>query len=258
MRTNQEHQVRMTNPFLMKLEHGAKLSDEAKAGLTNLIVDRTEFGARKDLISEGEAPEHVHLVLEGFACRYKLLPDGGRQIMAWLTPGDFCDLHVSLLGEMDHNLATLSASTICLLPRHGLERLAEAHPSLTRALWWATLVDEAILREWLVNMGRRPAAQRIAHMFCEVLTRLQAVGLAPGGQIDFPLTRADLADSAGLSSVHVNRVIQELRDTGLISWKRRTLAVLDETGLKAFAGFDPNYLHLERSSHLRGGGGWIA
>jgi CRP-like cAMP-binding protein len=248
----------MANPLVLKLEHGAKLSDGAKTGLAELIVDRTEFAARRDLIAEGEAPAHVHLVLEGFACRYKLLPDGGRQIIAWLVPGDFCDLHVSLLGEMDHNLATLSASTICLLPRHGLERLAEAHPSLTRALWWATLVDEAVLREWLVNMGRRPAPQRIAHMFCEVLTRLQAVELAPGGRIDFPLTRADLADTAGLSTVHVNRVVQDLRDRRLIAWKGRALAVLDAAGLEAFAGFDPNYLHLQRSPNPRPGAGWIA
>lgn len=246
------------NVLTRKLENFAALSQDDKRFLDEVTRTVREIGARQDLISEGDAPDHVHLILEGFACRYKITPDGGRQIIAYLVPGDFCDLHVSLLGEMDHNLATLSASTICLLPRHGLERLAEAHPSLTRALWWATLVDEAVLREWLVNMGRRPAPQRIAHMFCEVLTRLQAVELAPGGRIDFPLTRADLADTAGLSTVHVNRVVQDLRDRRLIAWKGRALAVLDAAGLEAFAGFDPNYLHLQRSPNPRPGAGWIA
>jgi CRP-like cAMP-binding protein len=105
-------------------------------------------------------------------------------------------------------------------------------------------VDEAVLREWLVNMGRRPADQRIAHMFCEVRRRLDAVGLAPDATMDFPLSQTDLADSAGLSPVHVNRMIQQLRDEGLISWRGRVLQVLDVGALEAFAGFDPNYLHL--------------
>jgi CRP-like cAMP-binding protein len=234
----------MANPLVRKLEHGARLSTAEKALLEGLIIGAEAVDAHCDLIAEGEAPTQVHVVLEGFACRYKTLADGGRQIMAWLLPGDFCDLHVSLLGEMDHSIATLTPSIITYLPRNGLEALTEDHPTLTHALWWATLVDEAVLREWLVNMGRRPADQRIAHMFCEVRRRLDAVGLAPDATMDFPLSQTDLADSAGLSPVHVNRMIQQLRDEGLISWRGRVLQVLDVGALEAFAGFDPNYLHL--------------
>jgi len=236
----------MPNPLVRKLEHGARLTDEERALLVQLCTKVDHVAAHQDLIGEGEAPDRVHVVLEGFACRYKSLPDGGRQIMAWLVPGDFCDLHVSLLGEMDHSIGTLTASTITSLPRNGLEALTENHPKLTQALWWATLVDEAVLREWLVSMGRRPALQRIAHMFCEVRARLAAVALAPDDVLAFPLSQSDLADSAGLSSVHVNRVIRQLRDEGLIAWRGAFLKVLDPQGLAALADFDPNYLHLAR------------
>jgi len=232
------------NPLVLKLEHGARLSEGEKILLEDLVGGAVSIAARQDLISEGDAPDHVHVVLKGFACRYKLLADGGRQIMAWLVPGDFCDLQVSILGEMDHSIATLTPSTIGFVPRDRLSALAANSPGLTRALWWATLVDESVLGEWLVSMGRRPAAQRIAHMFCEVHRRLEAVGLAPNATFDFPLSQADLADSAGLSAVHVNRVVQQLRETRQIVWRRRVLQVLDPLALEAFAGFDPNYLHL--------------
>jgi len=237
----------MPNPLVRKLEHGAQLSREDKDLLAGLVAGADSVPAHQDLIAEGAVPENVHVVLKGFACRYKLLPDGGRQIMAWLVPGDFCDLHVSILGEMDHSIATLTDSTICYLPRNGLDALTAGRPNLTHALWWATLVDEAVLREWLVSMGRRAAAQRIAHMFCEVHARLDAVGLAPAGLMDFPLSQTDLADSAGLSSVHVNRVVQQLRDEGLIAWRGRILQVIDAAALAAFADFNPNYLHLRRA-----------
>jgi CRP-like cAMP-binding protein len=237
----------MMSPLIRKLEYGARLSDEEKRLLQNLIAGAEDVDGHEDLISEGDAPADVHVLLSGFACRYKTLPDGGRQIMAWLVPGDFCDLHVSMLGEMDHSIATLTPSTITYLPRNGLEVLTENHPTLTHALWWATLVDEAVLREWLVNMGRRPAHRQIAHMFCEVRVRLAAVGLAPDDTMDFPLSQTDLADTAGLSPVHVNRVIQQLRDEGLISWRGRVLKVLDVAGLEAFAEFNPNYLHLNHA-----------
>jgi CRP-like cAMP-binding protein len=249
----------MVNPLVRKLEHGARLSDEEKNLLEALILGAEDVGGHQDLISEGDAPARVHVVLKGFACRYKTLPDGGRQIMAWLVPGDFCDLHVSLLGEMDHSIATITPSTITFLPRNGLEALTENHPNLTHALWWATLVDEAILREWLVTMGRRPAHKQIAHMFCEVRVRLRAVGLADNDTMDFPLSQADLADSAGLSAVHVNRVIQQLRDDGLISWRGRVLKVLDVAALEALAGFNPNYLHMgggALAQGVRAAAGW--
>jgi CRP-like cAMP-binding protein len=234
----------MSNPVVEKLSQGAELSAEDKAALVEACGDVRSFAPRTDVILEGARPANVHAVLEGFACRYKMLPDGGRQIMAWLVPGDFCDLHVAILGEMDHGIATLSDSKIAFISRRRVEGLIAESPALARSLWWATLVDEAILREWLVNMGRRTADKQIAHLFCELLIRLRMVGLADEDSMELPLTQVELADTVGLSSVHVNRVLQQLRDLGLITWRGRTLKVRDVAGLKAFAEFEPNYLHL--------------
>jgi len=178
--------------------------------------------------------------------RYKLLPDGGRQIMAYLVPGDFCDLHVSILGEMDHGIGALSACEVAYISRRTVEDLTTNRPAITRALWWATLVDEGTLREWLVNMGRRPADQQMAHLFCELLVRLQSVGLATQTSYEFPLTQAELADTLGVSDVHVNRMLQQLRADGLITLQGKRLTIPDVERLHEFAGFDPNYLHLTK------------
>jgi CRP-like cAMP-binding protein len=205
------------------------------------------MSAGQDVIKEGEKPDDVHVVLDGFACRYKILPDGGRQIMAWLAPGDFCDLHVAILGEMDHNIGTLSDCRIASVPRRAIERITgEGGGHLNRALWWATLVDEGVLREWMVGMGRRAADKQIGHLFCELLFRLRLVGKADRAGYLFPVTQEQLADTVGMSPVHVNRVLQQLRAEGLISLERGVLTILDEARLIAFSDFDPNYLHLTR------------
>ncbi len=147
-------------------------------------------------------------MLEGFAYRYKLLPDGKRSIFAYLVPGDFCDLNIFILKAMDHSIATLSACTMVDIPRPRILELLE-RPAIARALWWATLVDEATLREWLVNMGRRDAETSIAHLFCEMHLRLKSIGLADGGEFRLPITQNELADTVGLSAVHVNRSLQK-------------------------------------------------
>lgn len=232
------------SPLLRKLEHGSPLSDADRALIEGLCEHVVDVPAHRDLVCEGDRPALVHVVLEGFACRYKGLPGGERQIVAWLVPGDFCDLHVSVIGQMDHSIATMTPSRIGHLPRGGIEALTEGRPGLLQAFWWATLVDEAVLREWLVNIGRRPADRRIAHLFCELLARLQAVGMAGADVIDFPLTQNDLADTVGLSAVHVNRIVQQLREDGLIAWRGGKLRILNPAGLAAFSGFDPAYLHL--------------
>ena len=235
----------MVEVLLRKLAHGALLTSREEDAVTRAVADVRDVPAHTDLIVEGEAPEFVHVILSGFACRYKLLPDGGRQIMAWLAPGDFCDLHVSILGHMDHCIATLSASRVALIPRETAEQLALDLSALTRAFWWATLVDEGVLREWLVNMGRRQAGKRIGHLFCELHARLSAVGLADDDTMDFPLTQSDLADTVGLTPVHVNRVVRWLREAGLVTWKGRELRIDDVARLRAFCDFDGNYLHLD-------------
>lgn len=233
----------MLGPFIRKLEHGADLTEADYARLSSIARAR-EVGAGHTIIEQGERPDDVRLVLSGFAYRYKVLRDGKRQIVALLVPGDFCDLHVAILGAMDHGIAAMSRCTIADLSRATVLDLTEAYPRIGRALWWATLVDEAVLREWLVNIGRREAAPRMAHLFCEILLRLQAVGLADRNSYPFPLRQIDLADALGLTSVHVNRTLQSLRQAGLIVLEKRRLTIPDVQKLKTFCEFDPAYLHL--------------
>jgi CRP-like cAMP-binding protein len=233
----------MANLLTRRLEGLGPLSAEDRRLLDDVIRDDREVGPRDDLIKEGDDPDDVLLILEGFACRYKLTRDGKRQIAAYLVPGDFCNLHVFILKAMDHNIGTLSACRIVAIPRARILELTE-RPAIARALWWATLVDEAILREWLVSLGRRDAAQRLAHILCELLHRLRAVGLAKGSSYELPLTQVDLADTLGLSTVHLNRSLQALRNEGLITLKDKHVVILHPTRLTELAGFNPNYLHL--------------
>ncbi len=235
----------MPNPLIRKLERGAALTHKDRSLLQKACERTRQVGSRQDIIREGERPEKVHLVLAGFACRYKTLEDGSRQNMALLVPGDFCDLHVAILGQMDHSIATLSACTIVDIPRATILDLTENHPGITRALWWCTLVDEATLREWLLSMGQREAGQQMAHLVCELLLRLQSVGLADKNGYDLPITQVELGETLGISSVHVNRVLQALREAGLIEWKGQRLTIPDIDRLKAFCGFTANYLHLQ-------------
>lgn len=236
----------MSNPLIMKLEYGARLTDEDRAVLQHLTHKTRRVARHADISPEGERPENVHLVMEGFACRYKILAGGRRQIMAFMVPGDFCDLHVAILGEMDHSIGTSWGCTIVDIPRSTIEDLTAYHPRITRALWWATLVDEGTLRAWLVNMGQREADQQMAHLICELFVRLRVVGHVSDNSFEFPITQGDLADTLGITSVHVNRVLQDLRSQGLVEWRSKRLRIPDVEQLMAFAEFDPNYLHLNR------------
>ncbi|MGX7709515.1 Crp/Fnr family transcriptional regulator [Methylobacterium sp. Gmos1] len=234
----------MSNPLIRKLEHGARLTDDDRAILEAICRKTHRIAANQDIITEGTKPGNVHLVLDGFACRYKLLPDGKRQIMAFLVPGDFCDLHVAILGEMDHTIGTGWGCHIVEIPTATIDELNQNHPRIMRALWWATLVDEGTLRSWLVSMGQRPADKQMAHLICELLVRLQTVGCADADSFEFPLSQTDIADTLGLSVVHVNRTLQDLRGQNLIVWKHRRIYIPNVKRLKAFADFDPKYLHL--------------
>jgi len=241
-----------TNPLIMKLRVGAALSPADAAGIEAAVSGHAVIQSGGDLIAEGERPDRVHLVLSGLACRYKVLADGSRQILAWLIPGDICDLHVAILGRMDHGIGALSDCRIAYIARADVEALISANPAVNHALWWNTLVDEAILREWLVGMGRRSALAQLAHLFSELLVRFRLVGLAADNAYPLPLTQATLADTLGISTVHVGRVLRQLRNRGAIRFSKGRLHVLDEAGLHAVSGFSPEYLHLakrERNGH---------
>jgi CRP-like cAMP-binding protein len=234
----------MSTPFVLKLEHGAGLSVQDRQVLEQAVRDVRQFKPRHDLILEDDSPEYVHVILEGFACRYKRLPDGGRQIVAYLVPGDCCDLHVSILSKIDHTIGTLTVCKVAFLPHTVIEDLMGQSRSITRALWWATLVDAGTIREWLINMSRRPADKRLAHLLCELLMRLQAVGLATENSFVLPLTQRQLADTLAMTGVHLNRIVRQLRFEGLITLKGHTITIPDVERLKSFSDFNPNYLHL--------------
>jgi CRP-like cAMP-binding protein len=233
----------MDNALIRKFERLSPLSAEDRALLALATAKPYTVGPRQDIIAEGQAPDNVHLIVSGMACRQKITETGNKQIVAYLLPGDFCDLHVFILDQMDHTITTLTECMVVDIPRDTILRLTE-RPAIARALWWATLVDEGTLREALVNMGQRQAEERMAHFLCEMLTRLDAVGLVVDNSFDLPVTQADLGDTLGLSTVHINRTLQKLRERNLVIIDRRSVTVLDPKRLKASCGFNPNYLHL--------------
>lgn len=237
----------MNNPLLRKLSNFTKLSDEECAAVNECTQDVREFAAREDVISQGDRTGGVKLLLEGFACRYKVLEDGRRQIVAYFVPGDLCDLRVFILKRMDHSIGAVTASKVATISPESVLRLTNHYPSLTRALWWSTLVEEAIAREWIVNVGQRNALERMAHLFCELLYRFRAVGLNEDNSCTLPLTQVELAETLGLSSVHVNRTLQELRRQKLVTLANGTLTIEDLDALKEMSLFNPDYLHLDYS-----------
>jgi CRP-like cAMP-binding protein len=233
------------NPLIRKLEQFAGLSDEDRRLVDDAARDVRRLEARQDIIREGERPDDVHLLLEGWAARYKVLPGGERAIMAYLIPGDLCDIHIALLDRMDHSIGTLSPAEVAYIPRERIEALMGRGDDLARALTWSMLVDEAILREWLVTLGHRPADKRVAHLICEMMLRSKAVGLTDDDSFDLPLTQEELADTMGITPVHMNRTLQLLRQRGLITTRGRRVIVDDAKRLMAFSDFNPNYLHQE-------------
>lgn len=235
-----------SNPFIRRLERFAVLSDEDRTTLAKISAEPRLIGARTDLIREGDDPDGALLVMEGMACRYKQRAGGQRHIVAYLLPGDLVNLDVVLLKKMDHTISTMSACKVVRLAPKTITDILEHHPAIVLALRTSTLVDEAILRAWLVSIGCRSAVERIAHLFCELLLRLQAVGLVSNNSYDLPITQMDLADTLGLSSVHMNRSLQELRRMGLIELTNRRLTILDMPQLKAIAEFNAYYLQLEK------------
>lgn len=241
----------MPNAFVRKLESFEPLQRDEREWLQDLTRHARDVDADQDLISEGDKPEDVHLVLEGFAVRYKMTTEGQRHIFAYMIAGDFCDLHVALLKRMDHSIRTVRPSRIVKISPSTIIEITEKRPAIARALWLCSLVDEATLREWLVNIGQRTAPQRIAHLFCEMHVRLKAVGLTSNGSFELPLTQEELGDTMGLSSVHVNRSLRELRAAELVTMRNGQIVISDVERLKVYSGFDPSYLHLERTAPPR-------
>ncbi|SFU95356.1 Crp/Fnr family transcriptional regulator [Halomonas korlensis] len=238
----------MIQPLLHKLSNFADLSDEEKAALNNAAQESISFEKGEDIIVEGEKPDHIHLIEEGWACRYKLLERGDQHTMAFLLPGDMCDIHITILDEMDHSIRALTPVKLTRISAQEMNSIFENFPRLTRALFWSTLVDEAILREWLVSAGSRIADARLAHVFCELLLRSRAAGLTRDNSFELPLTQEALGEAMGLTNVHINRVVQQMRKDGLLEFEKKRLIICDWEKMKAFSGFKPNYLHYQHQN----------
>jgi CRP-like cAMP-binding protein len=235
-RPEQDHLIR-------KIESIVDLSAEDRQALLELPITVRNVEADKDIVRERDQPTECVLVLEGFVCRYKLISDGKRQIMGFYVPGDIPDLHSLYIEVMDHSLGTLTATKIAGIPHDSLRTLLRRRPSLAEAFWRDTLIDAAVFREWIIGLGRRDAYARIAHLFCELFIRHRAVGLTTGDSFDLHVTQAELGDALGLSTVHVNRVLQDLRRDNLITLRGKLLTILDWNELQRAGEFDPLYLH---------------
>jgi CRP-like cAMP-binding protein len=247
-----KHIQPVVNTLSLRLQAYTKLSQADIAAIDQLTRKGIrQVGARRDLIREGDKPRSVFLILEGWACRYKQLPDGRRQVVSFFIPGDICDFNIYILKQMDHTVGAISQIKVAEIGRDEFESMMAEHPRITQALFWDELVSVAIQREWTLNLGQRTAYERIAHLLVEMFMRLQVVGLTDGNRCDFPLTQNDIADATGLTAVHVNRTLQDLRRDGLVELHSRTLIIPDMQRLKGAALFNDNYLHLEHEgAHL--------
>ena len=208
-----------------------------------LPITERKFGADKDVVRFGDRPTQCCLVIDGIAAMYKITGPGRRQILNFYMPGDMPDLHSLHLKVMDCGIASLTPCTFGLVPHDVLRDLCRRRPSVSDALWKLTLVDSAIFREWIVNIGQRASATRLAHLLCELFVRSRAANLNENDVCPLPITQQEMADATGISVVHVNRMLQELRERGLIDLSKRRLTVLDWDGLKEAGDFDGTYLH---------------
>ena len=232
-------------PLLRKLQSIGDPTDAERRAFAELRPTIKVLDAQADIVREGERPSIVCLILEGFACRYATVPSGRRQILSLHIPGDIPDMQSLFIKVMDHNLATLVPTKVALIPHDAMRNLIDRNHRVAHLLWRDTLVDAAIFRKWIVGIGRRSAYARFAHLVCEFVMRMEAVGLMEKDVCAMPFTQADIADALGLSSVHVSRVLSRLRKEGLFTWSDGVLTIKNWSRLQKAAEFDPSYLQLD-------------
>lgn len=235
----------MIERHLLKLRLRDTISAEEEAAIRGTILDTVVHPAGRTIVRAGEELNYSTLLLDGLLGRYKDLKNGQRQITHVHVAGDFADLHGFTLKRLDHSLLALTPCTIARAAHAKLRHITETMPHLTRVMWYSTNVDAAIHREWEVSLGRRSAIQRAAHLFCELHARLGVVGLAEPDGYTLAISQAELAECLGLTPVHVNRVLRELRERGLVEFRGGRVAFQDLASLKRLAEFDPGYLYLE-------------
>lgn len=235
----------MIDKLFLKLRVRDLLSDEEERALRDTIVECEEVPAKRTLLKRGEPLDRSILLLDGLVCRYKDLRNGRRQISALHVPGDFLDLHGFTLKKLDHDVMTLAPSRVAYAAHSRLTWLTDEYPHLTRLLWFSTNLDAAIHREWELSLGQRTGVARLAHLLCELYQRLRIVGEVQGESFAFPVNQTELGECLGLTPVHTNRVLRELRERGLATFRNGHVTIQDLRGLEALAEFEAGYLYLD-------------
>jgi CRP-like cAMP-binding protein len=230
--------------MVRKLEMWCVLSDADKAAILALPYIKRELKADQYIVWDGDRPANSCLIVSGFAFRHKLMKDGSRQIYSIHMAGDLVDLQNALLRTADHNVQSMTPCHVAMIPIEIIQKLAFDRPTVGMAMWYETLVDASIFREWISNVGRRDAKARIAHILCEFAIRMEAAGLGERGEVALPMTQEQLADAVSLTPIHVNRTLKALEDEKLISRQKRAVLIPDWRKLAAVGDFEPRYLHL--------------
>ncbi|QDZ06808.1 Crp/Fnr family transcriptional regulator [Sphingomonas panacisoli] len=234
----------LTEDFL-RHRRREQLSDEELAALDAIMSPPARIPKRTTIIRAGETTDRSTFLLQGFMCRFLDGANGHRQILSIETSGDFVDLHGYPMKRLDHDIATIGDCEVSYAQHGKLTALIERYPTLGRMLWFSTLVDAAMHREWIFRLGRLDAEGRIAHLICETYARLDAVGLVDNGAFEWPLTQQEIGEACSLTSVHVNRTLRTLREIGLVEIARQRVRVLDLAKLARLAEFTPDYLYLD-------------
>lgn len=236
----------MISAHLKKLRLRTTISADEERVIRGLVAENRKVAADQFIVRSGAELQHSILLLDGWLARSKDLPSGERQVLEIHLPGDFADLHGFTLKRLDHDVMSLTECVIGIVPHDRLMTMTAEHPHLTRVYWLSTNMDAAIAREMALSLGQRSAISRMAHLFCELHTRLGIVGKNFDHSFEFPLTQRELAECLGLTVVHVNRTLQELRRRQIIEAEKRHITILDKAALEAIAEFDPAYLQLDK------------
>jgi CRP-like cAMP-binding protein len=225
------------------LQTSSGISEEDIREVHELPITVREYPAERAVVRDGERATECCLIAEGFCVRSKTISDGRRQILSIHIPGEIPDLMSLFLHVMDHDLSTLTPCTLGFIKHETLQKLHRRRPNVAEMFWRDTLIDSAMFREWIVNVGQRPAPARLAHVMIELRERLKVIGRADGNRFDMPLTQEQIGEALGITAVHANRVIKQLRQDGIVDLHRGRVTVLDEGKFQELADFDNRYLH---------------
>ena len=245
MSTDSNHPLAL---MVRKLELWNALVDEDRKAILALPHVVRQLDAGQYLVWDGDKPHHSCLLLDGFAYRHKSAGNGGRQILSIHMKGDIVDLQNSLLGIADHNVQMLSSGHVAMIPVQAMRKIAFDYPHVGMAMWYETLVEGSIFREWILNVGRRDARTRIAHLLCEFAMRLEVADLGRQSTYELPISQEQLGDAVSLTPVHVNRTLMRLEEDGLINRTKRVITICDWPELAKTADFEPRYLHLQAAA----------